>query len=198
MKLIFWACFYLCLAGTGVAQTQNAADTPSPPELVILTFKWSKQSSQRAILNSSKAVFDASEKGVKMDTDIPARPATSIRYAYSVKLRNEGGKKIKAIVWDYVFLDPASKEELGRHQFITRKKIGEQENATLSARTVAAPSKLVSAKGLEKDACSPYLERVEIKCVLYSDDSLWRHPGMREDDCAKLFEKRKGNAKQQR
>lgn len=195
MKLSYWLFFYLCLASTGVARTQGAADTQSPPDLVILNLKWSKQLSQRAILDSSKPVFDSSAKEVDLNNSIPTRNVTSSRYAYAVKLRNEGEKKIKGIVWEYIFVDPQSKEELGRHQFVSNKKIGENQSVTLSARTVAAPSIIVSAKGLEKDERSPYLERVDIKCVLYSDDSLWRHPGMKEHECAKLFEQRKGNAK---
>src|SRR5882724_7990617 len=67
-------------------------------------------------------------------TTFPATPGRlPVSYIYSMKIRNANNKKIEGIAWDYVFMDPNSGAELGRHQFLSY--------------VMAEPDKVVTLKG---------------------------------------------------
>jgi hypothetical protein len=78
--------------------------------------------------------------------------------------------------WDYVFVDAGTQEEVGRHQFHSTNKIRPGKEVSLSGASASPPPKVVSAEALSKDAKAPFTERVTVKCIIYSDGTLWKQP----------------------
>jgi hypothetical protein len=111
---------------------------------------------------------------------------------------NDGAKAIKAVAWDYVFSNPGSNEELKRHRFYSYEKIGAREKGTLRGSSPALPSNVVSAGGLGKDGRSPYVERVEFRCVFYADGTTWKHPSAHDLECFDLKNHERANRRLQR
>jgi hypothetical protein len=90
-------------------------------------------------------------------------------YMYKVRVENKGEKKIKAIAWEYVFLDPLDRSVISRHQFLSKVKINPGGKKEVSGLNVRRPMQVVRAEA----ANIPPIEQVVIKRVEYSDGSVW-------------------------
>lgn len=201
---------FTCLLVAGVSPAQVTSVSQAPPGVVFLKLKWSREI--QLPRDWDRAPYDASstsndplssasrqvERAPGSSSPFPPGGKLPYIYHYSAKIRNDGAKDIKGIIWEYVFNDPGSKKELGRHQFYSYEKISANENATLRARSSSGPSKVVTATGLEKDARSPFDERVEIKCVMYADGSWWIHPTSGQFECLQLKNREKAHKRANR
>lgn len=184
-----------------VSAAQDAPDGPAPPGVSVLKLKWSRglqfpRGWDRPVYDASGPIndpFSAENRASVSSPGSPFPPGGRLPYFYdyTAKIRNDGAKEIKGMIWEYVLRDPVSKKVLGRHRFYSYEKVGANKNATLRGRSSSPPSKVVSAGGLEKDARSPYDERAEVKCVMYADGSWWRHPSAREAECFDLKNREK-------
>ena|SRR5438045_915644 len=188
---------FLCLIGAGTAPAQDPAGHQAPPAVVILKLKWAKaiQSpfyDESSMYSATKDILPDPSRpnnaAVLSAPDSPFPPSGrfAVYYAYSVKIKNDCAKAIRGVAWEYLFADPASSKELGRHQFVSFEKIDAYESATLHGNSYSPPATVVSAEGLKKDKRAPFLERVEFKCVLYTDGTLWQHPAAQGNECEYL------------
>jgi len=79
-----------------------------------------------------------------------------------VTLRNDGERTIKSIDWDYIFIDPITKQELARHQFTSDERIKSGKSKEVSVLYFISPVKTVDARLLKK----------RMQCLLLSRSSL--------------------------
>jgi hypothetical protein len=103
-----------------------------------------------------------------------------------MEISNGSSKAIKAISWDYIFKDPDSNGEMGRHSFVSFEKIATNSRKTLQIRSLSPPARVVTTSGLAKDERSPFDETVAIMCVWYKDDTVWGHPEAKGTACEGL------------
>jgi hypothetical protein len=96
------------------------------------------------------------------------------RFLYSVQVRNNGPKMIKAIDWDYVFFDLNNQSELGRRQFRTEEKIAPGKSKELKSFIRTPPTQTVSIHSLDKNERANLGEQVVIVRVEYLDGSVWQ------------------------
>lgn len=191
-----------CAASAQDAAAARVVGRQSPPGVVVIRLKWARE--VQAPRGWDRAPFDASVGRAQTPAPpsgpnrhpVPSSPFPQSGrlpyvYHYTAKIRNDGAKEIRVVLWEYVVTDPDSRKELGRHRFYSREKIGEREQATLRGKSVSAPSKVVSAKGLEKDGRSPFDESFEVRCVMYADGSWWAHPSAGETECFSLKRREK-------
>jgi len=96
------------------------------------------------------------------------------RNAAVVTIRNEGSKKIKAISYDFIFVNTQNDKEWFRYQFRNRRSIGAGETKTLTNETTDKrietfrPASVEPATGLNSEV------RVVINRIEYTDGSIWR------------------------
>jgi hypothetical protein len=95
-------------------------------------------------------------------------------YNYQIKVRNTGSKTIRIIAWEYIFLDPTSKQEVGKHTFTSKTRLKKDETEKLTAKFPAPPVRVVNAKNAGKDSSESYIEQINIKSVQYDDGSVWQ------------------------
>lgn len=114
--------------------------------------------------------------GIDPDKEAAAGERSRFGYRYKMSLRNTGAKAIKAVDWDYVFLDSLTGSEVARHQFTSEEKIKPGKEKELYVFTLSPPSRTVSASALNKKGPSPFTEAVVVVRVEYSDGSVWQHP----------------------
>ena len=96
-------------------------------------------------------------------------------YRYKVRVRNDGAKTIKSIDWDYVFIDKETREEISRRQLTSDEKIQPGKEKELSVFILSPPSKTMKLdKSLKGEA--PFVERIELFRISYSDGSVWQKP----------------------
>ena len=197
----------ICLIGGIVAPGQTV--TPARPShgLVILNLTWSRHSGPVDAPRTPR--LDVPPKTQRDDPH--ANPADRLRgpspipsprsgqnkyfYVYSLTIRNESGKNVSGIYWEYVATDPDNLTELNRRRLITIQKVGSGQIATLSTEYPSPPTNIVTPGGLGKDKRSPFTSSAEIKCVLYDDGSAWQAEGG-EDQCAELRHAEKQESEQ--
>ena len=102
---------------------------------------------------------------------LPANVDKSRDFVYRVRVRSYAAKVIKAVVWDYVFIDPETNAELARHTFFSEEKLSPGKTKLLVATSPRPPTRVISAKMLYRKATDPYIERVEIKAIIFVDGS---------------------------
>lgn len=193
MKLFFLILFSTSLAVNTAGQ---GAPPPAPPDVAVSEWRWSvyfSHSSRLARRGSSPITADDAaarerrekrRQGARDETagtkSLPSAPDPFIigpkelgggrhGFMYKVRVENKGEKKIKAIVWEYVFLDPLDRSVISRHQFLSMVKINPGGKKEVSGLNVRQPMQAVRAEA----ANLPPIEQVVIKRVEYSDGSVW-------------------------
>jgi hypothetical protein len=97
-----------------------------------------------------------------------------------MRIRNMGSQAIEGVAWDYVFIDPASKKQVIRHQFLSYTKVGANKSGTLQGQLRTPPMRILSASDSGRTRLS---EQGIIQCVLYADDTFWKNPHGRDGVC---------------
>jgi len=96
-------------------------------------------------------------------------------FVYEVTFRNSSGRKVDGIRWDHVFMDRWGNTVLKRFGFReTRLKIGKNKTNTYQRASSLPPSGTIDVDDLTTDAKASYVERIDIRCVLYDDGTFWK------------------------
>jgi hypothetical protein len=99
-------------------------------------------------------------------------PKQSETYIYRAKIKNAGLKTIRVVDWGYMFVDPDTQEELGRHLYSTKVKIRPGQNSDLVGRSASPQTSIVNVKSTSKEPS----EQIVIYRVEYDDGSVWQNP----------------------
>ena len=117
--------------------------------------------------------------------EVQCQPLTSLpagnsnkQFSYRVTLKNEGLKTIRAIQWEYVFLDRESGRELARRIFVTKENIAPGRQKTLEEYTPHPAVKAINIKTLAQPDGNQFIEKVRIKRITYDDGSIWQRRGV--------------------
>jgi hypothetical protein len=100
----------------------------------------------------------------------PAKP--QVTYVYSAKIRNAGVKTIRSVEWAYLFLDPDTLSELGRHRYSSKVKIRPGQSDELVGHSTNSQTYTVNAKSAGKGLG----EQIVIYRIEYDDGSIWQNP----------------------
>ncbi len=163
---------------------ENKGHGPEPFDLMIARVDNERRMQQarngglRGEVNRREREAKVLEKatGVDATKERAAGERSRFGYRYKVSLRNTGEKTVKAIDWDYVFLDPGTKNEVSRHQFTSEEKIRPGKEKELYVFTLSPPSRTVSASRLGKKGSHHFVELVVLVSVQYTDGSVWKLP----------------------
>jgi hypothetical protein len=134
------------------------------------------QGTRRAVFqveaNRAERTPGVSESGAARQTAGSESP----RYAflYKATFQNGAAKAVSSIDWDYVFRDPATREELGRHRFISQKKVAPGQKKECSFLVLDPPSRKVRAGSAGKDERAGVEGSVVVVRVVYEDGTVWR------------------------
>ena len=119
--------------------------------------------------------------GFRREPLLPAvyadRSGGSSVYSYEIQIRNDNARSIKGILWDYVFLDPVTKVEVGRHRFLNTVELKPGKARTIGMRIVSPPTGTVDAKSAGKRTSGMFLEQIIILAVEFSDGTVWQPTG---------------------
>src|SRR5687768_15186272 len=159
----------MVIAAAAGTSAQATADGGSPPDVLILSQRWSEETFLPGWDSSpSSSLPPGATDAGQIIRETSSREPTKL-FLYRIKFRNTGARDMLAINWDYVFIDAGTSEEASRHQFQVTERVRPGGAKTLTGASATAPAKVVSAAALEKDRRRPFIERVVINCVAYSD-----------------------------
>jgi hypothetical protein len=187
----------VCLVSAATLSAQSAASSGPSHGLVTLKVTWSRETSASAPRPSADEVsLPSRRQNPNADPVDKLRGSSSVPssrqpgqhfYVYSLKVRNDSGKNIRGVYWDYVASDRSNGAELNRRHVINIQKVSRGEVATLRMEYPSPPTNVVTPGGLGKDERSPFTSSADIRCVLYDDGTTWRTEGG-EAQCAELHE----------
>jgi len=190
------AVIIVCLVSAATSHAQSSASAKPSHGLVTLKVAWSLETS---IGTSRLPAPEVSTPGrrdnpnadpvdkLRGASSVPSRAPGEHFYVYTLKVRNESGKNVRGVYWDYVALDRDNGAELNRRRMINVQKVGRGEVATLHIEYPSPPTNVVTPGGLGKDQRSPFTSSADIRCVLYEDGTTWQADGG-EKQCAELRE----------
>lgn len=195
----YWlpALFLVCAAGQPIV----AQDSEGP--LAVIKFGWEKErirpmpsmaplASQDELIQQSRreqqiaTARNAQQKGTSsrlesqntnhQQAKVKAQQTELPRdgYRYKVTLRNNGDKTIKSIDWDYYFVDPATNQELSRHQFTSDETIKPGKSKEVTVLYLRAPVKTLDARSLTKREKASLVGHVVIARLQFYDGSVWQ------------------------
>jgi hypothetical protein len=95
-------------------------------------------------------------------------------YSFTMKLKNSGSRIIRGLEWAYVFIDPATDQEVGRAVFRHNLKLSPNKEGQVIGYSNNSPVKVFNVKGAKSD--KDLKQRVEIYRVRYDDGSAWDRP----------------------
>lgn len=203
MKILFLMLCVLC-GGVVASAQSGAGSTDSPDLAVVKfswskeRINWQQDPFSGPIENfdemrvrsrNEKRIADAKRGGIgaeltraQQDARTDAALTAQIhknkpgryQFLYSVQVRNNGAKMIKAIDWDYVFFDLTNQSEMGRRQFRTEEKIAPGKSKELKSFIRTPPTQTVSIHSLVKNERANLGEQVVIVRVEYLDGSVWQ------------------------
>ena len=95
-------------------------------------------------------------------------------YVYQIRLRNTGEKTIKGILWDYVFSEPQTGNELARHTFFNETQLLPGKIKSVTATSIKPPTRVITVGMLFNNYSGHYTEQIRIRRILYADGSAWQ------------------------
>lgn len=181
------------------AMAQETAKSSDPADVIVLEQSWRKEYKDSLsdpnplkpnedlmrITRDQKAHIKAQDNAREGETTthpMPAagpKPVTPERgmftsYVYKIKVKNTGERTIKAIDWEYQFLDPTTQEVLEQRRINSRLKLAPGKSTVLERRMTRKPTVIVSADQLARK--DPFTERAVITRIVYADGSTWQRP----------------------
>lgn len=202
-KFIFWLALVL---GSSCGVFAQPKTEPARLPFEILKLKWEKQAklpqnfdpsgggSPGTINDSTGSSRGGSGGGSSSDSSgsttqglQPSSPSRiTFAYLYSIKIRNRLEKPIEGVAWDYVFLDPANSQELGRHQFLSFQKVEAGKTATFQIEQRTPPVRVFRTQTVAANKHGKLSETAVIRCVLYADGTTWLEANTNADVCGLL------------
>jgi hypothetical protein len=101
---------------------------------------------------------------------------TTVTYVYEARIRNDGDKTLKAVVWHYSFFDAEKKEEVGRTAMTSKVNLRPGKITDLSGVSRTSPVRVVDAQKSGQELKGLYTEKVVITRLEYSDGTFWQQP----------------------
>jgi hypothetical protein len=103
----------------------------------------------------------------------PFNPTYPYRYVYRIKITNTGVKKIRGLVWEYVFVDPSTGSEVSRRRFTSNAIIHPGKSKRLFGHSVIPPTGSIDASKAGEQPEGQHAEQIVITKIYYDDNSVW-------------------------
>src|SRR2546423_4468645 len=158
---MFLLALFLSLSFLATVQSaQPLPAHPNPPGVQVVKFGWDKQivgwerdpfprpiESHQDMQRQAGTRRQDPKRTVDADVTIKSHQKDPARVAfrYKMTLKNAGAKSINAVDWDYLFVDAASGQVIGVHQFTSEERIRPGKSKELMVMTPQPPAAVVSA-----------------------------------------------------
>ena len=171
-------------SGLAIVKKEWKATRVFPPNSVLLEDPFAAIDESNRVFKQPSAVPRSKEKAdrsvpISPETTEPPKRAektlkTTLSYSYELRVRNHNDKTIRHVSWDYVFLDPETNQEVGRHRINSKVNIQPGGVQTMTSKLISPPTGAVDARTAAKKASDLYIEKIVIRSVEFVDGTLWR------------------------
>jgi hypothetical protein len=199
MKVLNLLLMLLLLAGG--ASAQAVSDRSAASDVAVLQKNWRMQVRNPALdedplrINQEQMEIQRAQRAIQRENEIRARQGQpplnlprgtpsrgamteppSVEYVYEVKFMNTGQRKIRKLVWEYVFLEPGTEREVSRRQFQSKVSIRPGKTGSVVMRSASPPAGTVNVTQTGKKLREQYAEQIVIQSIEYDDGSVWQRP----------------------
>jgi hypothetical protein len=150
---------FIALASSSAAQKKAETNEAALAEVVGFEWKYQGYGSVETVRDESNTISVKSKRGT----------IYVFKYTARASLKNTATKTIKAVEWNYVFVDAESGKELKRYKILSKQQILPMETQTL-AKDIFLNLK-EDTRHLKTGRQKILLTRIE-----YTDGSNWRAP----------------------
>lgn len=112
-----------------------------------------------------------------------------IGYTYTANVRNDSGKTIAIIYWEYRFTEIANPSNVVRRQFLCSVKLKNGAGKELPAFSTLGPSEVINAENLAKATGKLFDEKVLVNRVEFVDGAILQRDNWKFDDVKKAVER---------
>lgn len=191
--------------GSAVTCLAQATPPDAAPDLTVIRYNWSKERinwegnpfsgpfesfedmrrrrvDERRLerARGSGNVGEAAkvEREMRAEQVLNAKPPAPPRYGfiYKATVKNNSEKVIKAVDWDYVFVNGLSQEPPTRLEFTSDETIGAGKSKDLVVMTLQPPAKTVSVYALQKNERQGLDGYAVVMRIQFADGSEWKRP----------------------
>jgi hypothetical protein len=207
MKVLNLTLLLLLLAGVASAQTSQRY--PEAPGVVIAKSRWhTKVLMSRTVpaqdpmqpsvdrINQENAINERQEELLRSGATGQPDPMRSavidqpsflpgrtgypvVAYIFEGTILNTGTKKIRRLIWEYIFLDASGTRELGYRAFASEVNVKPGKSAKVAGYVSQYANNTAAAKKANQAAQQlrgKYLEILSVRRIEYADNSFWQRP----------------------
>ncbi|MDX6710072.1 MAG: hypothetical protein QOH96_1088 [Blastocatellia bacterium] len=177
MKLI--SVFFLSIGLSAIGFAQNSPESP-PSDLIVLKSSWNRSVesdfSDGGRRNRDSVDVENSASNAGFDRRMPSNELLTRGgdakggYVYTARVKVTGPRALASVQWTITFLDPGTHSEVGRHTFITKRKLKPGDEVDLSQFSKIPPATILDARRGEVPSEKNLINKVTIKKVEYVDD----------------------------
>jgi hypothetical protein len=193
----------LAFLSAGVAAAQDASGVLTPPGVEVTKSGWRREVRNPALdedpmqVNQEQRDIQRVQRQAERQNRIRSREGLDrnpppkivnpsrgindgsryVEYVYEIKITNTGPKKIRALEWSYVLLDPGTGSEAGVNRFLNEAGISPGKSKGLVGRSPSPPARVVDVSKSDRETRGQFSEYVVIHRIIYEDGTTWQHPG---------------------
>ena len=131
-----------------------------------------------------RAVIEKAEQESRMP-----KTADVLGYSYVTNVRNDSGKTVKVIFWEFRFIEIARPTNVIRRQFLCSVNLKNGDSKELSVFSLLAPSDVIDAESLAKSTDKLFDEKVFVNRIEFSDGTLRQRGNWKYEDVQKSVER---------
>ena len=190
--------FLLLMMFSSVGVSAQTIQNLKTSEVAVLQQKWHTETRNPAldedpfraindtVRNENNRVENKRENEARAKIGLPLEPPPALvstagmnsgggttNYVYEAKIKNNSLKDVKSIVWEYVFSDVQTKQEVGRLKFTSESKIRSGDTKNFTMRSPSPPTGTIDAKYAGKTLKNQFTETVVIQKIEYADGTIW-------------------------
>jgi len=142
------------------------------------------QMMQRSSIDPNEQTVDGRSAQMERMTQESRAPNydAKIGYAYSANVKNDSGKTVVTIFFEYRFTEIATPTRVTSRHFICGVKIKPSDKRELTAASSLGPSDTIAVESLEKTTDKLFDERLIINRIEFADDSVLNRRDWKYDD----------------
>jgi hypothetical protein len=157
------------------AQKNIVETTPGPARAVTNDDKYFQRKSREQRTDSPYDPNVTTEDGRRaaMEKAVQESRTPSLDdaagYSYFTTVRNDSGKTVKIVFWEYRFTELARPTNIVRRHFVCSVNLKNGDSRQLSAFSLLAPSEVIDAQSLSSSNGKLFDEKVVVNRIEFSD-----------------------------
>jgi hypothetical protein len=168
--------------------TKTVVTPTSPAQSVIPENKYFQRKAREQRTDNPMDPNEATIEGrsAAMDRAVQQsrtpQPDDTVGFTYTAEMRNDTGKTIAIIFWEYQFTEIAKPTNVIRRQFLCGLKLKDGQRKEFFAFSLLGPSDSIDVESLSKPDQKLFTEKARVNRIEFSDGAILQRDNWKFDD----------------